>query len=320
MSVPFISATFVVAVLGAGLMGYAIQSGATCTVYAVSELIEQRRATRLIAMLEAGLWVALVLTVAGVLHWPRTVPPAYSVSAATVAGGILLGLGATVNGACVFGSVARIGSGELGFAATPLGYWAGVIGHDRLIGQAEAGASQGAAALHLPAIVILAFGAYAVFRALRTIHWTLTRPRTDSQPHLWHPYEATLVIGVTFAILMIVAGAWTYTDALADLARGMSPAVGWRLILFLVLLGGARLAGRRNGRSEWIAPGAGRVISSLGGGALMGLGGALIPGGNDGLVLVGLPYLMPYALVALASMALTIAVALGLGRRLTRKP
>jgi len=42
----------------------------------------------------------------------------------------------------------------------------------------------------------------------------------------------------------------------------------------------------------------------------MGWGSLLIPGGNDGLILVGMPLLWPYAWVAFAAMCATIAAAL----------
>jgi toxin CptA len=42
----------------------------------------------------------------------------------------------------------------------------------------------------------------------------------------------------------------------------------------------------------------------------MGWGSALIPGGNDGLILVGMPLLMPHAWVAILAMCGTIWVAL----------
>ena len=51
------------------------------------------------------------------------------------------------------------------------------------------------------------------------------------------------------------------------------------------------------------------------GGVLMGWGSLLIPGGNDGLILVGMPLLWPYAWVAFATMCATIAAAMLLGRR-----
>ncbi|MBC2669775.1 YeeE/YedE thiosulfate transporter family protein [Novosphingobium piscinae] len=320
MPVALVSVAFLVALLCAGLMGYAIQSGATCTVYAVAELIDRRRATRLIAMLEAGLWVALVMTLTSLLHWPRSAPVAHAISLGTVAGGVLLGLGATVNGACLFGSVARFGSGEVGFAAVLPGYLGGIVGHDRLFGaEAPTLPWDATAGWHMPGVLVLGFGGYAGLRTLRTIYWTVRSATAERRPHLWNPHEATLVIGVTFAILMLDVGAWTYSDLLADLAHGSRADAGWRLILFAALLGGARLAGQRHGWSPWIAPSARQLLASFAGGALMGLGGGLIPGGNDGLVLVGLPFLLPYAWLALASMALTIALVLWLQRHLASR-
>ena len=41
----------------------------------------------------------------------------------------------------------------------------------------------------------------------------------------------------------------------------------------------------------------------------MGAGSALIPGGNDALVLVGMPLLWSYAWLAFASICITISVA-----------
>ena len=47
-----------VALACVALMGLAIQRGGTCTVAAMDELLSQRRAWRLAAMLDASLWVA----------------------------------------------------------------------------------------------------------------------------------------------------------------------------------------------------------------------------------------------------------------------
>jgi len=43
---------------------------------------------------------------------------------------------------------------------------------------------------------------------------------------------------------------------------------------------------------------------------LMAWGSVLFPGGNDGLILLGMPLLRPYAWVAFVTMCATIAVAL----------
>ncbi len=99
-------------VLSVGVMGFAIQRGATCTVAAVDELLTKRRVNRLVAMLEASLWVAGGLALAQLAHLERSMPAGYAVSVWTMVGGAMLGLGAWVNGACVFGAVARLGSGQ----------------------------------------------------------------------------------------------------------------------------------------------------------------------------------------------------------------
>src|SRR5437763_17195041 len=94
------------------MMGFAIQRGGTCLVAAVDELVSSRRATRLIALGEAALLVACAMVVAqlgGVLHMA---PRAFEPTAWTIIGGVVMGLGAYVASACVFGAIARIGNGE----------------------------------------------------------------------------------------------------------------------------------------------------------------------------------------------------------------
>lgn len=57
-----------------------------------------------------------------------------------------------------------------------------------------------------------------------------------------------------------------------------------------------------------------QLLKCFSGGLLMGWGSLLIPGGNDGLVLVGIPLLWPYAWVAFLTMCVSIGVALCLER------
>jgi len=54
--------------------------------------------------------------------------------------------------------------------------------------------------------------------------------------------------------------------------------------------------------------------AAIGGGFMLGFGGSLVPGANDGLILLGLPLLYPHALLALASMVVTVSAALFLER------
>src|SRR5437016_7861685 len=106
MEIVVASFAFIAAAFCAGLMGFAIQRGATCTVAAVEEVVNKRRLNRLISMVEASLWVVGGLLIAQALHLLPKMPAAYAVSYLTVLGGVLLGLDAYVNGACDFGPIA----------------------------------------------------------------------------------------------------------------------------------------------------------------------------------------------------------------------
>src|SRR5262245_6294561 len=196
------SLAVLVAVLCAGLMGYAIQRGATCTVAAVDELMTKRKATRLLAMAEASLWVAGGLAVAQAFHLLPTVPAAYPVSGWLFAGAALLGIGAWLNGACVFGAIARLGSGDFSYAATPVGYYLGCLSVGPLF--AAPAATRLAAespVLRASAAVAIAFVAFAVWRVVPSLIRITMAPRADAAARglanrVWSPHAATGVIGV----------------------------------------------------------------------------------------------------------------------------
>jgi toxin CptA len=296
-------------------MGFAITRGATCLVAAADEIFHRRGVTRLLALAEAAIWVAAGLSVAALAGFRPMAPIAHGIGLGTVAGGALLGAGAYVNRACVFGAVARLGGGEWHYLATPVGFLAGCLA-------IEAGSKPAAAPLMamapfpvLPGSLLLAL---LLFALVRGGGLALAARRGSLSERLWSPHHATGVIGITFVILMLAAGAWTYPDALIQLARGMTMQSGARLILFLGLLGGAMAGGRGK-------PGSGShrcspegVLRCLAGGALMGLGSLLIPGGNDNLILVGLPFLLPHAWLAIGIMLITIWGCMALSASLSR--
>ena len=132
MDIVLTSVAFLIAAICAGVMGFAIQRGATCTVAAVDEVVSKRRFARLTSMVEASLWVAGGLVVVQIFHLQTTMPSGYPVTYLTVLGGALLGLGAFVNRACVFGAIARLGSGEWSYLVTPIGFYVGCVSADWL--------------------------------------------------------------------------------------------------------------------------------------------------------------------------------------------
>ena len=114
--------------------------------------------------------------------------------------------------------------------------------------------------------------------------------------------------------MLLLAGAWTYTDVLADLARGMGQSVAVRLMLAAALLLGALTGGFAAGRWTTTLPSAAGLLRSFTGGLLMGWGSLLIPGGNDGLILLGMPMLWPYAWASIATLCAAIAGAMWIQR------
>ena len=212
MSHGWFTLAFCVSAFCAGVMGFAIQRGATCTVAAVDELVTRQRATRLVSIVEASAWVVAGLLFARALGVSWTMPAGYPVGIATMLGGALLGFGAYVNRACVFGAIARLGSGEWAYVATPVGFYVGCLRSRCRI-------------------------------AARALRWRDRGRRHDRAipRHARH--------------------------------RGRSAPL----------------------RCRWTAD---------------GLGSLLIPGSNDGLILVGMPLLLPHAWVAFLTMCVVIAAAI----------
>lgn len=326
------TAAFALAALCAGVMGFAIQRGATCTVAAVTELVTQRKVKRLVSMVEASIWVAGCLLLAETFHLLKTMPGGYPLTYWTVLGAVLLGLGAFVNGACVFGAIARLGSGQWAYAITPLGFYVGCLtlpyvfslpAHQRL--------PEGSLVLQAPPWVALLFVAFVVWR----LAWPLVARRPDSASagsgfagrvregltiRVWSPHAATTVIGITFFFMMLLVGAWAYTEVLAELARaGMAGSLVPRVLLLLAMFLGALVGGLTAGRFASTRISLAQLLKCFAGGVMMGWGTLLIPGANDGLILVGMPLLWPYAWIAFATMCLSIGIAL-LAQNLLAEP
>jgi hypothetical protein len=295
------------------VMGFSIQQGGTCMVGAVGQLVAERRAGKAIALVECSLWVLALGLVTIAAGYRFQASPLYPTGLAVLLGGVLLGLGAWINDACVFGSIARIGKRDLNYLLTPPGYFLGSLAHARLAGpdlvSAPMSPSAGSASIFL---LLLFAGSLSI-----SVRQLLAARRSGAPLRLiWDYRHATIAIGIAFVVLSVLAGPWTYTEVLSKTAHGHGlPALGQTLLL-AALLGGAMLGGRATAVTTPLEPR--RALSCVSGGALMGFGASLVPGGNDNLVLAGLPWLQPHAWLAIGAMVLAIAAGL-LGSRLWRK-
>ena len=165
-----------------------------------------------------------------------------------------------------------------------------------------------------------------LFRIVRPLFSTADAKQTIAQrvraaltSRIWSPHAATGVIGVTFVvILLLIGGTWAYTDVLNDLARGMASSLAARIVLVIALFAGAIVGGYTAGRFRSTRITAAQMAKCFAGGAMMAWGTLLIPGSNDGLILIGMPLLRPYAWIAFLTMCVSIAAAKLLQKRLAR--
>jgi hypothetical protein len=310
------------ALLLAALLGFTAHRAGTCAVKAVGEVVSTRRARMLVSFGKTVMWI-MAITLP--LSWVTAgMPPMLQgPSLLSVAGAFVFGVGAAINGGCAVSTVTRLGNGELGMLMTIAGVAAG-IGVVELAWPGAAARDAGPVLDISGWRLLLGVAVLWVWALREGVKLWRGRDRTcgvlEAALHRrWRLSVAAAVIGVTNAVIALIAGHWAYTAALRD-AIGRAMAVGTGPPLFAAGLFVALMAGvvassvlRRNFRLRF--PSGFGWLRHLAGGVFMGIGVVAIPGGNDALLLDAIPSLSPHALPAFAAMLAGITVGLALLRR-----
>jgi len=249
----------------------------------------------------------------------------WSLTLAALAGGFAFGLGAGINGACAYSTMARFVDGEAGMLVTVAGFSLGVFAFSDLVAAGWIARPSPAPALVssfagwgvLLGAILLVCAVYEAYRLWRTrpagkplFDLVLTRRYRLS--------TAALIMGIAGGLIFLFYGAAGYTSTFEVVVEGALGTRPWpsaeRWLLLVAVVAGMFLSALVRGgpRLDWRPRLA--WLRNLAGGVLMGIGVALTPGGNDALVLYSLPSLSPHAIPSYLALALGVAVALVLMR------
>ena len=305
------------------VLGFSAHRAGICTVNAVAEIFTTRRAHMLISFAKTALWVLLLTILVSLAagDWPPRVER-WALTPHAVIGGLIFGIGAAVNGGCIFSSLTKLADGRFGLLAGLLAMLAGAGLYDRVL--APRLAIPGPQAMQAP-IANAALTGLLLAVVLLLLIWELRRllrgsagPRRLRQRVLAQSYRlstAAALIGLCNALLILLIGSWFFA---ATAIRSVTGGSNTSLWLFW-LVNAAALAGmvastlqRRSFRPQ--RPKVGALLCHIGGGLLMGIGIVMTPGGNDSLLLHGIPALSPHALPAYLAILAGIALVFGTAR------
>ncbi|HTI31069.1 MAG TPA: YeeE/YedE thiosulfate transporter family protein [Sphingomonas sp.] len=296
-----------------GVIGWSVNEGGLCAVAAARELVT-RRAGRLFAgsILASATTGALLLPVAWVLGPGVRLVGSAPIDIGLVAGAALLGLGAVVNDACLLGSLARLGDGELRFLAMPLGIATGFasVGAAAVVGPSQF-AQPSLTGIALIGIS-LALGIVAIRR--------LRRAPARLEGRRWSLTTAMIVLGLAGGALYAIAPGWTWSDAIRrNLPYAMAMGDGGAgTALAIATVAGSVQAAILDRRFRPRRPLLADLVRSFAGGWIMAVGATMVPGGNDSLLLAAIPSGSISGVLAYAVMTVTIALLLAARRRRER--
>ena len=297
------------------VLGFAAHRASVCTVRAVAEIMHSRTVYMAASIIKAVFWIILVT-----LPFFWLAQPAgpyfggWQFTLTATLGGLLFGLGAAMNGGCAYSTMTRLMDGEGRMAAAVAGFAIGIFLFLRLaalnwLAPATPAPTRVDLLVAAAPFLLVGIAVLAIFEMVRL--WR-SRPPGSSLNSLvlarqYRLSTAALVIGLAGAAIYLLFGSAGYSSTFEVVieaalgAREWPPAARW-LILVAVLAGMlASTLQRGTFRPDWRPRRA--WLRNIAGGMLMGLGVALAPGGNDALVLYGLPTLSPHALPAFAAMA-----------------
>lgn len=291
------------------LLGASAHRAGLCTVKAVAEVMTTGRTHVLWSFLKASIWTLSLLSVAALAGF-HTDLSARSVVLTGIVGGIVFGVGAGLNGACSFSTLARLAEGHAVMLLTLIGWGVGMLAM-RILTSSPQGISS---ATTLPGWLILPALAWMIWEGGRLVRRVWRRGRRTLTDALWPLSLGVFLVALANTGLLLMDRPWSFSSTAicatgaAAVAPCAHPVTLWVVSGAAMLAMGTSAVLRGSFRIRPIRLGS--ALRRFGGGSLMGAGAAMIPGGNDGLILFGMPALSPHALPSWFGIVVGIWIAL----------
>lgn len=306
-------------------IGFAAHRASLCTVKAVAEVITSGTGHMFMSFAKAVLWAIAISGAFALADGSGAAMAQRLPHGIALAGGFLFGVGAAFNGGCSLSTLQRLADGYLTMLATLIGMIAGILGWTyldlRFVVSVVRTVPSNWRNLGVYAVPLMGLlGLWALWECARL--WR-GRDRGLALParvaaDSYRLSVASAILGIGAGLLYKLEGAWTYTGflrglSLSWLAAGTPPPASLGLFAAALLAGMVASSWQRGTFSlRWEGQRAG--LRHFAAGLMMGVGGALIPGGNDTLILVAIPTLSPWALVTYFSLLAGVAAGLLLMR------
>jgi len=307
------------------LMGFVADRTNLCTVSAVAEIMTERRAWVLWNITKIVLWI---LGISILFDFFFEVTPLnydrFTLRWMSIGGGVIFGAGAALNGGCSLQTITRLGRGNLGTIFSILGMPVGaalarvlLLRYPQAIPGRETEPLLIPSALQLTLVIVLSLLMLWEFaRLMRT--WQPRQWRTHLLAPDYQPASSAALLGIANGTLFSLVGTWMFTYTLIQsltnifypesaLYRPLPVQLWWLLGAYLLGIIVSAIQSRHallqtTPKPVWI-----RYFL---GGVLMGLGAALVPGGNDVLLFNAIPGLSLHAIPAYLAMLAGIWISL----------
>ena len=316
--------TLILYLVIAMVIGFAASRAGLCMVKAIEEILTTHHVYLIIGFVKTVAWVyGVTLTLLLIFNNSFANQLVFEYSHYAVIGGLIFGAGAALNSGCSISTLTRLGTGDMGMAVSLIGLSVGLYGAElirQIVGVSHAKPSILKVNLDSPLFVLiwLAVLVWMVFEIVRLFK--------NSSQSSWYnkiiiePYRistAAMLMGISNGILYAFVGPWTYTYLVKNevsrvvfTKNAIDPHAIVLWALFLALIVGTVLSSmlRRKIKLLW-KPNV-NWANYFFGGTLMGVGAALVPGGNDVLMFHGMPSLSSHAFPAFIAMLIGVTLTL----------